>query len=107
MANIRMNPALRQPPELSAESPPIARRGGTRPVVAIDSLDVDRRRSLREELTAAEKRWPTLTAEAVPADTRALADAIARLGDDAARVLQAIDTQALRRMLASGIDERA
>jgi len=107
MANIRMSPALRQPPQVSAEAPVTARRGGTRPVIAIDSLDVDRRRSLREELTAAEKRWPTLTAEPVPADTRALADAIARLGDDAARVLQTIDTQTLRRMLASGVDERA
>ena len=101
-------------PQLLPERPdgtPVARHGELRPVGGSEGIDADRRRSLREELTAAEERFPTEAsaddaAAPLPADAHAVVEAISQLGETAVRVLQPIDERALRLVLPGHVDEQ-
>ena len=73
----------------------------------VEGVDADRRRSVREELDAAEERFPTVAPDDVQADAHEVVEAINRLGSDAARVLQTVDVRALELALPGHVDEKA
>jgi hypothetical protein len=113
MTNVRMTTRPQTLPE-RPDGVPAVRRGELRPVGGSEGVDADRRRSLREELTAAEERFPTEGASALEdslapelTDAHAVVAEIGRLGGDAGRVLQPIDERLLRFVLPGHVDEQA
>jgi len=109
MMPVRMTTKPQQMPE-RPDGTPVVRRQELRPVAGPEGVDADRRRSLREELKAAEERFPTgvdTPVEAPPADAHAVAEAIGRLGSEATKVLQPVDAQTLRQILPGHVDEQA
>jgi len=97
-------------PQQTLERPdgtPAVRRNELSPVGGVEGADADRRRSVREELDAAEERFPTVAPDDVQADAHELVEAINRLGCDAARVLQPVDARALKLILPGHVDEKA
>ena len=97
-------------PQQTLERPdgtPAIRRNELVPVAGIDGVDADRRRSVREELDAAEERFPTVAPDEAQADAHEVVEAIGRLGSDAAKVLQPVDVRALNLVLPGHVDEKA
>lgn len=92
------------------EATPLPRRNALRPVAGIEGVEADRRRSVGEELKAAAERFPVPAQDApandVPARTRELVAAIARLGDRAGHILHPFDRRTLRLVVADHIDEQ-
>ncbi len=110
MTSVRMTTRPQMHPD-RPDGVPVVRRGELRPVGGCEGVDADRRRSLREELTAAEERFPTEAsaddaAAPLSADAHAVVAAISQLGETAVRVLQPIDERALRLVLSGHVDEQ-
>lgn len=101
----------------STTSPPVAidatdrhrltSRTAVQPVHLEREVDADRRRSLAEELAAAEERFPSAVADDALGDTQEVLEALSRLGDDAAYILKPLDTAALRLVGQDHVDEQA
>jgi hypothetical protein len=106
MTPVRMTTKPQQALERS-DGTPVPRRNELRPVGGVEGVDADRRRSVREELDAAEERFPTVALDDVQADAHEVVEAINRLGSDAARVLQTVDVRALELALPGHVDEKA
>ena len=106
MANVRMTTKAQSVPEAPARGR-IAFRGAVRPVAANSGLDADKYRSMREELDAAEERFPTEAAEGVADEAKGVVEALNRLGSEAVRVLQPLNEKALRLVEHDHVDEQA
>ena len=106
MIPVRMTTKPQQALERPDGTPPV-RRNELQPVGGVEGADADRRRSVREELNAAEERFPTFVPGDAPADTQEVVEAIGRLGGDAAKVLQPIGEWARKLVRPGRIDEKA
>ncbi|MCK6406959.1 MAG: hypothetical protein L6Q60_13210 [Rhodocyclaceae bacterium] len=84
----------------------LPRRDELPPVAGVEGVEADRRRSVGEELKAAAERFPVQVPDDLPAQTRALVEAIARLGDRAGSILHPLDRRALRLVVPDHIDEQ-
>ncbi|MFA7292346.1 MAG: hypothetical protein WC023_08865 [Rhodocyclaceae bacterium] len=82
-------------------------RTAVQPVYLEREIDADRRRSLREELDAAEERFSTAAPEDALVDTQDVLEALSRLGGEAANLLKPINTAALRLVGEDHVDEQA
>jgi hypothetical protein len=101
----------------STTSPPVAidatdrhrltSRTAVQPVHLEREIDADRRRSLAEELAAAEERFPTAAPDDALVDTRDVLEALSRLGGEAAHLLKPLNTAALRLVGDDHVDEQA
>ncbi|MBI2307951.1 MAG: hypothetical protein HYU78_11685 [Rhodocyclales bacterium] len=77
------------------------------PVQLEPEVEADRRRSLQEDLDAAEEHLPLAEASNQEPEVQNVVDELERLGADALRVLQPIDPK-VHRLLDSGhVDEQA
>ena len=97
-------------PQQTLERPdgtPAVRRNELAPVSGVEGTDADRRRSVREELDAAEERFPTVAPAEAQADAHDVVEAIGRLGGEASKVLQPVDVRALKLVLPGHVDEKA
>lgn len=90
----------------ATEREPAASRDAVRPVGGGDLVDADRRRSLREELDAAEEHLPMAEPSEAEADVQEVVATIGRLGPEALRVLQP-PSEVIRRLTERGVDEQA
>ena len=106
VANIRMTTKAQSIPEAPARQR-IAFRGMVKPVAGSGGIDADRRRSMREELDAAEERFPTDVSAGASVETQGVVDELNRLGSAALRVLQPINEKALRLVEPDHVDEQA
>lgn len=106
MNTVRMTTSPQQKPERS-DGLPVVRRNEPRRVVGLESVEADRRRSVREELNASEERFPEGVPEHPPADAHEVAEALSRLGGDVVKVLHPIDERVLQQILAGHVDEQA
>ncbi|HMZ56220.1 MAG TPA: hypothetical protein PLT48_15305 [Nitrospira sp.] len=106
MNSVRMTTKPQQVLE-RPDGAPAVRRNELSPVGGVEGADADRRRSVREELDAAEERFPTVASDDAQADAHEVVEAIGRLGSDAARVLQPVDVRALNLVLPGHVDEKA
>ena len=88
----------------AAASAAAASRDAVRAVAGSDAVDADRRRSVREELNAAEEHRPLALPDGAEADVHDVVEAIGKLGPEALRVLQ--PTEQVRRLAETGVDEQ-
>jgi hypothetical protein len=106
MANVRMTTKAQSVPEAPARER-MAFRGTVRPVAANGGVEADKYRSMREELDAAEERFPSGAAEGVAVEAKDVVEELNRLGGDAVRVLQPLNEKALRLVEQDHVDEQA
>lgn len=106
MANVRMTTKAQSVPEAPARER-MAFRGTVRPVAANGGIDADKYRSMREELDAAEERFPTEAAEGVAIEAKGVVAELSRMGSDAVKVLQPLNEKALRLAEHDHVDEQA
>jgi hypothetical protein len=104
MAAVRLTTASKLTPERPERDRAV--RNPVKPVAGAGGVDADRYHSLREELTAAEERFPTAMAEDAVVGTKDVVDELNRLGSDAVRVLQPLNEKALRLVERDHIDEQ-
>jgi hypothetical protein len=89
-----------------ADRPRVLSPTAPQPVDPAHEVEADRRRSLKEELQAAEERVPTLAPEEALVETRDVVEELGRLGSEAVRVLQPLNEKA-RRLAEDHVDEQA
>jgi hypothetical protein len=82
-------------------------RNAVQPVHLEREIDADRRRSLAEELAAAEEHFTTAAPEDALVDTHDVLEALSRLGSDATHLLKPLNTVALRLVGGEHVDEQA
>lgn len=78
-----------------------------RPVSGADAADADRRRSLQEELQAAEEHRPQAIPDALGVETKEVLEELSRLGPEAVNVLQPLSAAAMKLVQPERIDEEA
>ena len=105
MAAVRLTTASKLTPERPERAHAV--RNPVKPVVGAGGVDADRYHSLREELTAAEERFPTAMAEDAAVGAKDVVEQLNRLGSDAVRVLQPLNEKALRLVDNDHVDEQA
>ncbi len=91
----------------ATDHPPVASRTALQPVSLTHELEADRRRSLSEELLAAEERFPTFAPEEAKAEARDVVEELSRLGSEAVHVLQPLNEKAMRLFNHDQVDEQA
>ena len=101
----------------STSSPPVvtdatdrhrlSSRNAVQPGYLEREIDPDRRRSLQEELDAAEERFPADFSEDAVVDAHEVIEELGRLGGEAVRLLKPLDTKALRLAGEDHVDEQA
>ena len=74
---------------------------------AADAADADRRRSLQEELQAAEEHRPLAIPDALGVETKEVLEELSRLGPEAVNVLQPLSAAAMKLVQPERIDEEA
>ncbi len=84
-----------------------ASRTAVQPVQLERDVEADRRRSLYEELAAAEERLPQAGSIDQEPGIQEVVEELGRLGPDALRVLQTIDPKVRRLVDSEHIDEQA
>jgi hypothetical protein len=106
MSAIRSTTAAQAVREAS-DRPRAASRTAPQPVGLAHEADADRRRSLNEELLAAEDRFPTFAPEDAMVETRDVVEELGRMGSEAVRVLQPLNEKAMRLINRDQVDEQA
>lgn len=91
----------------ATDRPPVASRTALQPVSLTRELEADRRRSLNEELLAAEERFPTFAPEEAMAEAKDVVEELGRLGSEAVHVLQPLNEKAMRLLNPDQVDEQA
>lgn len=103
-----IRPTTSPPPSYkAADRPQRASRTAVLPVQLEREVEADRRRSVREELDAAEERLPFADADPQEPDVQDVVDQLGRLGDEALRLLQPIGPDVRRLVDGGHIDEQA
>lgn len=105
MPGIRPTTSPALPLEAADRRRPSSRTAVT-PVHLEREVEADRRRSLREELEAAEEHLPMSSGEP-EADVHEVVEELGRLGPEALRVLQPIGPEARRLAEGPHVDEQA
>jgi hypothetical protein len=106
MPGIRPTTSPALPLETADRRRPSSRMAVT-PVHLEREVEADRRRSLREELEAAEEHLPQSSSGEPEADAHEVVEELGRLGTEALRVLQPIGPEARRLAHGPHIDEQA
>ncbi|MCP5267471.1 MAG: hypothetical protein H6943_00385 [Zoogloeaceae bacterium] len=94
MTTVRLNAS----PQFAADGPtrkPVSLRDIVTPVAGTDGVDADRRRTLREELTAAEERFPVGSTSDAAADAQSVVEELTRLGSEAMHALRTPSRKAM------------
>lgn len=104
-----IRPTTSPPPSSYAapERPRRESRVAVQPVQLEREVEADRRRSLREELDAADERRPLADGDAAAPGVEQLVAQIGLLGEDALRVLQPIAPEVRRLVEPDHVDEQA